>query len=162
VRVPLNPAWTGSESQLDLKAVYRRQKRDNWGKPILDAQGREQWDTTSPLPLRRHHDWLAKGYEYITLADEESLKSVAGGLEHDWRTYMNDKRTRSPFSSEVYQAEQKEALDKDIANLIRLVKEHGAESVEATMRSMRGENWTLPVEVLAAVTEPVPVQKAKA
>lgn len=49
--VPFNHQWTNSGSTVDLKAVYRRG----------DAYAHD-------LPVKRHNDWQAKGFEYITLS----------------------------------------------------------------------------------------------
>src|SRR5687767_14806367 len=118
--VPLDPAWTGSETKLDLRAIYRRKKQDNWGKPILDQDGNEQWDTTGPLPLRRHNKWLGKGFIYVTLADYESLEQVAPFLEQqglNWREFIQDRRARSPFSATLYLQGLKQELASELVRL---------------------------------------------
>ena len=130
--IPLRPEWTGSTAP-DLRAIYRRRKQDNFGNPILDRDGREQWDTTGALPLRQHAKWAAKGFEYITLADEESLGKVAGVLRmegHDPMSFMQDRRTRSPFNAEMWLADQKSADDTRMAELRELVAQFGVEAVE--------------------------------
>lgn len=144
--VPLNTAWTGSETKLDLKAIYRRRKQDNWGKPILDKNKMEQWDTTGPLPLRRHHQWVNKGFVYVTLADYDSLEKIAPELEAQglpWREFIQDRRTRSPFSAELYQAGLKEELKTELADIKALIEEHGPEAVAAIMQRER-PGWKIP------------------
>jgi len=134
--IPLRPEWTGSTAP-DLRAIYRRRKQDNYGTPILDADGREQWDTTGALPLRQHDKWAAKGFEYITLADEQSLGRVAGALRADGldpQSFIQDRRARSPFSAEMWHADQRAAEDARLVQLRELVAKHGVEAVEA----MRG------------------------
>jgi hypothetical protein len=61
--VPLNPDWVGNTG-LDMRAIYRR----------------PNGDLTTALPLRRHNQWASKGFEYVTMADAESLKMAAGWL----------------------------------------------------------------------------------
>jgi hypothetical protein len=61
--VPLNPDWVGNTA-LDMRAIYRR----------------PSGDLTTALPLRRHNQWQGKGFEYVTLADAESLKLAAPWL----------------------------------------------------------------------------------
>lgn len=67
ILVPFQHQWTNSGSTVDLKGVYRRG----------DAYAPE-------LPIRRHHDWQAKGFEYITLSSAADVvaardKGVLGG-----------------------------------------------------------------------------------
>ena len=129
--VPLNPDWTGATSQ-DLRAIYRRKVVDNYGQPILDADGREQWDTTGPLPLRRHNDWDRKGYEYITLADEDSLGKAAPWLRAqglDPHSFIQDRRARSPFSAEMWMQDQRAAEETRVTELRGLIAEFGVEAV---------------------------------
>ena len=151
--IPLRPEWTGSTGP-DIRAIYRRKKTDNWGNPVLDAEGREQWDTTGGLPLRRHSDWLNKGYEYITLADEDSLAKVAKWLRADGEdpmAYIQDRRTRSPFNPDIWYADQQSAEANRIIELRELVAEYG---VDAVVR-MRGPLPAVLLKELAAVPETV-------
>lgn len=152
--VPLVPEMHGSSSRLDLKAIYRRKKTDNFGAPILDAQGREQWDLTAGLPLRRHDDWIRKGFEYITLADEQSLIDARGVLHAngiDWQVYANqDRRTRSPFNAAIYQEDARSNHEQYVAELRRLIAEIGAEAVLAVKRSDH-PGFQFPPEVQAEV-----------
>lgn len=140
--VPLDPDWTGSETKLDLKAIYRRRKQDNWGKPVLDAQGLEQWDTTGPLPLRRHNAWERKGFQYVTLADYASLEAVSAYLP-DWRSFIQDPRTRSPFSFEKYQAGAMQRQIDALAGLRALVEKYGLEAV-TDMKRADAPGWQMP------------------
>lgn len=152
--VPLHDAWTGGESLLDLKAIYRRKKVDNWGNPVLDAQGLEQWDTTSGLPLRRHGAWLKKGFIYVTLADYDSLEKAAPYLlERDpscnWRSYIQDLRTRSPFNAELYMQGLREELAKELADLRAMVAKFGIEAVTEIKR-VTEPGWQMPAGVVEA------------
>ncbi len=68
--VPFNHQWTNPGSTVDLKGVYRR------------------GDAYAPdLPIRRHHDWQAKGFEYITLS---SAADVAAAREKGMLTGVHD------------------------------------------------------------------------
>ena len=150
--VPLDLAWTGGETKLDLKAIYRRRKQDNWGNPVLDADGLEQWDTTSGLPLRRHNAWLAKGFEYVPLADFDSLEKVGPQLTRDtgrdWREYIQDLRTRSPFSLALYI----KGLDQERADTLKelreLVAEFGVEMV-TRLKQKEQPKWQMPAALIA-------------
>lgn len=65
--VPFCHEWSGSETKLDLKGIYHR--------------AGEPGTLTSPLPLRRHNDWMRKGFEFVTLASLEDLGMVAKFLQ---------------------------------------------------------------------------------
>jgi len=128
--VPFNDEWPGSSS--DLRAIYERRQQDNWGNPVLDADGNEQWDTTGPLPLRRHNDWVRKGFRYLTLADEDSLQKASGWLRSqglDPMVFMQDRRNRSPFSLDLYMQGREERESAERAEWRRLVEKHGPETV---------------------------------
>lgn len=149
-RVPLVAGMFGSDDKLDLKAIYRRKKQDNWGTPHLDASGALQWDLTGPLPLRRHHDWTKKGFEYVTLADEQSLKDAANALSiagFDWHEYANqDRRTRSPFSQELYLADAKAQDSRELTELQEMVDQYGAEAVIGIRRKTE-PTFELPASI---------------
>lgn len=151
--VPLDPAWVGSETKLDLKAIYRRRKQNNWGVPILDADGVEQWDTTTPLPLRRHAAWLAKGFEYITLADFDSLQQVAGYLGPRWHDYTQDDRSRSPFSLEKYLSGMVQHKADALTKLRALVAKHGLDAV-TDMKRAESPDWQMPAVIVQEFAEP--------
>jgi hypothetical protein len=165
--VPLDVAWTGSETKLDLKAIYRRRKQDNWGNPILDANGQEQWDTTGPLPLRRHNAWERKGFRYITLADYESLQEVAPWLNQaglNPRDFIQDMRTRSPFSLEKYQAGLAQELADELSDLRELVAEYGLDAVTG-IKKKENPAFVMPaklVEEFSKSPEPPKAKKAAA
>lgn len=59
--VPFNNQWANPGGTVDIKGVYRRG----------DAYAPE-------LPIKRHLDWQAKGFEYITLS---SAADVAAAKE---------------------------------------------------------------------------------
>jgi hypothetical protein len=90
--VPINPSWTVAGTKLDLKAIYRRPSR-HVGEydEIIQARSKDGlplYDLTGPLPMRRHSDWIAKGYEYVTVvasphADDGCWPQVAAWLRHN-------------------------------------------------------------------------------
>ena len=87
--VPFDPAWVFGKA--DLHAIYRR----------------PNGDLTTGLPVRRHLDWSRKGFEWVTLADADSLLAAANSLRAqglDPRRYVVDPRTNSPWSYEAYVA----------------------------------------------------------
>ena len=148
--VPLVAGMSGSDNKLDLRAVYRRKKCDNWGKPILDAEGREQWDVTGPLPLRRHGDYVRKGFEYITLADEQSLLDAAQPLSAagiDWRQFANqERRTRSPFNPVLYADDTRSNRERELETLRDLIARIGPDAVLAVKRTEHA-GWNFPPEI---------------
>lgn len=151
-------AFDDRMTELDLKAIYRRRKEDNWGAPILDADGREQWDATGPLPMLRHSQWTKKGFVYITLADEASLQKVIGLLNErgeNWRDYMQDRQRRSPWNAALWLQGEARAKADEYADLRELVKEFGPDAVtKIKQRDVPG--WTMPASILESLTAPTP------
>lgn len=130
--VPFDPEWAQSGCP-DVKAIYRRPRRDKWFRPERQADGTPAWDLTGPLPLRRHADWAAKGFEYVTLADRGDLmdggvlKSLrARGL--DPRTFLNGPGQRV-WEADLYLQEAAERAQQDLVDLEALVKEFGSDAV---------------------------------
>jgi hypothetical protein len=116
--VPLNPDWVGNTG-LDMRAIYRR----------------PNGDLTADLPLRRHNQWQAKGFEYVTLADASSLKLAAPWLMSKGHNpqefvagYSNEGAT--PWNVTKY-LEGAHAADVAAADeLKRLVDQFGVDAVE--------------------------------
>jgi hypothetical protein len=160
--VPLDPSWTGAETRLDLKAIYRRRKQNQWGQPILDANGQEQWDTTGPLPLRRHHKWIEKGFAYITLADYDSLQEVIPWLNKqglDWRSFIQSELGRSPFDAKKYMQGVAQEQADDLKDLRELVAEFGVEAV-TKIKQKENPAFVMPAALIADSPAPEPT-KAK-
>ena len=116
--VPFNPNWPSAQGPsgaplLDIKAIYRRPRKTRDGDPILDAAGFPQWDLTSGSPMQHHPKWTARGFEYVTLADRESLVAVSDpglreqGVEpvRDWRQYVQNRVTEGPWDAVQYLAD---------------------------------------------------------
>jgi hypothetical protein len=141
--VPFNSEWIASD-KIDAKAVYRRPHRHAITNEIQrDAMGAVQWDY-SILPIRRDNDWGAKGYEYVTIADAESLGMVAGSLRAqglDPRSFIMDPRTNSPWVPEKYHANAQEAVNAEHARLRDMVAKYGVEATEEILKI------TLPAEL---------------
>jgi hypothetical protein len=142
--VPLNPAWA-ADSKLDMHAIYKRPNGD-----------------LMTLPLRRHHQWEAKGFAYVTLADAESFKiavpfvrsmgmdpqSFICGIDGDGR--------QTCWNAAAYTADQKAHQAVADAELQALVAEHGVEAVER----IRGVK--VPEHLKPAVAEKQAAKREKA
>jgi hypothetical protein len=142
--VPLNPDWTG-QTKLDMRAIYARRSGD-----------------LAALPMRRHQQWIGKGFTYVTLADAESLALAApflraegknpqqyvGGLDGDGRP--------TPWNAELYLNEQKATQADRDAEVRKLIEVHGVEAVEA----IRGEK--IPAHLLPETKPAAPKAKVGA
>ncbi len=117
--VPLNHQWCGS-TKLDLRAIYRR----------------TNGDLTTSLPLRGHEKWLAKGLEYVTLADAESFSIAApylraeGKNPQDYVAGIDGDGRPTPWNVALYLADTKATRDSADAKLAEMVAEFGVEAVE--------------------------------
>lgn len=139
--VPFNSAWV-SHDKLDIKAIYRRPRfvEDRYGELMreLDAQNQPTWDITGPLPVRSHNRWLAKGFEYITLADRESLVAAfrfgtllpEGAKAQDYDQHT----TGGPWNYKRYVEGQETVVSDFMSTLEQDVNEFGAEVVEKLHR----------------------------
>lgn len=83
--VPLDNNWIIPGTKADLKAMYLRPRR-SVGEydeivPERSPEGLPLYDLCGPLPLRRHADWTAKGYLYLTVvASPRNAEDPAWGL----------------------------------------------------------------------------------
>jgi hypothetical protein len=135
--VPFDAEWV-SHNKLDLRAIYRRPVRDEWtGDQKLDEKtGLPQWDLTGPLPLRRHNDYIRKGFQYVTLADMKSLHDAAPYLREkglDPRSFIMDPRM-GPWNDQFYLTSQVKVDSAQMTELRRLVEKHGSEAIEESRR----------------------------
>jgi hypothetical protein len=141
--VPFSESWITSE-KVDAQAVYKRPHRTPiTGEIVRDAHGLPTWDY-SVLPVRRHNDWLGKGFEYVTIANAESLGMVAGSLRAaglDPRDFIMDPRTNSPWAPDKYAAVAQQDAQTEIDRLRTLVDKYGVEATEEMLRI------TLPEEL---------------
>ena len=136
--VPLNPDWTSPGAKEDLQGIYARPKKDNWGQLILGADGQPQYDAVA-LPMRRHIDWAKKGYAYVTLADEDSLRKAAPWLRQEGlnpNDYANqDRKTRSPFNAVLWLEGAEQAKTAKADAITAMVEKFGPDAVEAIQKA---------------------------
>jgi hypothetical protein len=149
--VPFSAAWI-THDKLDLKAIYRRPRyvEDAYGEMHreLTADGLPAWDLTGPLPVKSHNKYEAKGFEYVTLADRDSLATAAAHktIMGDWRDYIQDPRTSGPWHYRKYLEGQVD-LDKAAAERLRAdIERFGAEAVEA-IRQQTDPTFRLPASL---------------
>lgn len=134
--VPLDNAWTIPGTKLDLKAIYRRPARVvgefDEVRQAVGADGMPLYDITGPLPLRRHSDWLAKGYEYVTLADMKSLEDVAPSLRQRGLSPAEflQHPVFGPWNPKLYLASQGKVDQEKFAQLVAHVRKVGVEAYE--------------------------------
>lgn len=112
--VPYNPAWADNGTKLDLKAIYRRPNGD-----------------LATLPMRRHHQWEAKGFQYVTLADHDSLVAARPANARQYVVGLDGDGRETPWDAQRYLAERREQQAAEDVELAALVEAHGAETVEA-------------------------------
>jgi hypothetical protein len=139
--VPLDHDWTGSEAKVDIKAIYRRP--DPAGSVSL----------TAPLPLRRHQQWAAKGFEYVSLATVEDINAVLGSIRekgHDPKRFQGS-YDRGRFNQQAYVAHALKADEHKQAKLKALAEEHGP----AVLRDMLEAQGTPIPAWLAQMADPV-------
>lgn len=116
--VPLNGDWA-TNTKLDMHAIYARPNGD-----------------LATLPMRRHHQWEAKGFRYVTLADAESLAIAvpfirAQGLNpQDFVAGIDGDGRPTPWNVQAYLANQKAHQADADAELKALVEKYGVEQVE--------------------------------
>lgn len=144
--VPFNPAWVNHD-KIDIKAIYRRPrfKADEFGEfdREYDANGIPTWDLTGPLPIKQHNKWMAKGFEYVTLADRASLQTAArfstlmddsGQPTNNWMQY-DQHQSGGPWSYKKYHAGIQQTTTLAAQELEAQVAKFGWEAVEAIRRS---------------------------
>lgn len=116
--VPLNLDWTGS-TKLDLHGIYDRGNGD-----------------LCTLPMRRHQQWMAKGFSYVTLADAESFKKAVPFLQavgknpQDYIAGIDGDGRPTPWIAAKYIAEQQATRADSDAELKGLIDQYGVEQVE--------------------------------
>lgn len=132
--VPFDEAWIASD-KIDVHAIYRRPILDDLGEQARDAHGVPQWDLTGGLPVRRHFDWRRKGFEYVTLADGESLSKVAPLLRKrgynaaDYIMLRNRVVGATPWNPQLYLASQATVDRAQHDELVTLVQKFGSDAV---------------------------------
>lgn len=151
--VPFDERWI-THDKCDVHAIYRRPILDDVGEQQLDAHGVPLWDLTGGLPVRRHHDWTRKGFEYVTLADVQSLRNkvvVQGLVEQglkpaDFIMLRNRVAGASPWNAQLYLASQSTRDRSQADHLTRLVESRGSDAVRDVMR-LTNPTFELPVHL---------------
>lgn len=149
--VPFNDAWVGHD-KLDIKAIYRRPRftKDEFDQEIRETgpDGLPVWDLTGPLPIKQHNKWRAKGFEYVTLADRDSLNAAAkagtlmGGSVRDYDQHQ----TGGPWNYKMYAATQSTVDNAALLQLRENVQRFGSEVYEAIRRDV-DPRFTLPANL---------------
>lgn len=163
--IPFNDKWLTLD-RMDVHAIYRRPryKEDQFGEMHreLNDRGLPTWDLTGPLPVKQHNKWRAKGFEYVTLANRDSLVLAAragtlpeGTRFHDW---VQDTTTNGPWNYKKYIVGQEQTTTLEAEQLEADVREFGSAAVE-TIRRRHDQTFRLPDHLrdIAPRTEPVVV-----
>lgn len=150
--IPFNNDWV-TNNKLDLKAIYRRPRwtKDEFDQdvPELGPDGLPLWDLTTPLPIKQHNKWLSKGFEYITLADRDSLIEahkkgtllLAPGMT-SIREY-DQHQSGGPWNAKMYMAGQSTQDNAALLALRENVQRWGSEAYQAIRRET-DPKFTLP------------------
>lgn len=147
--VPFNAMWI-QHDKIDVHAIYRRPRyrEDEYGEKYPVPW---EWDLTGPLPVKMHNKWSAKGFEYITLANRDSLITAGrlGTIAGDWRTY-DQHQYGGPWNYKKYaegmmvtDAARADVAAKAEAILADQVKTYGWETVEA-IRKQTDPTFSVP------------------
>jgi hypothetical protein len=137
--VPFNDAWINHD-KVDIHAIYRRPRfvEDEYGEMNREYKdGVATWDLTGPLPVRSHNRWRSKGFEYVTLANRESLLVAArfNTLPPGMRMQDYDQhQTGGPWNYKKYMAGVQETTTIEAEQLKADVEKFGSEAVEAIRR----------------------------
>jgi hypothetical protein len=91
--IPFNEKWADSGSKLDLFAVYQR------------------GDVIATLAVRRHSDWVRKGWHWVTLATAHDAREVvsdlrAAGVDLSKIQCSYEANARAGFKAAEYLKEQ--------------------------------------------------------
>lgn len=147
--VPFNHAWINHE-KLDLKGIYRRPRFtvDEWGERLREygPDGLPTWDIVGPLPIKQHNAFMKKGFEFVTLANRESLYTAAkfGTLPDGAHVKEFDQHaTGGPWNARQYHETAKQHDLSAAQQLQDDVARFGAEAVEA-IRRQTDPAFTLP------------------
>lgn len=148
--VPFNHAWITND-KIDLKAIYRRPRytEDAYGEMVREttADGLPAWDLTGGLPVKSHNKHVAKGFEYVTLADRDSLHIAATHktIDGDWRQYVQDPRTGGPWHYRKYVEGQTVADAEATQRLAEMVAKYGPDLVQDMKRETE-PGYVLPAK----------------
>jgi len=147
--VPFNATWV-SHDKIDIHAIYRRPRyrEDEYGEHSreYDKDGLPTWDLTGPLPIKQHVKWSAKGFEYVTLANRDSLAVAAayGTLPPDTKAADFDQhQTGGPWSYRKYVLGHEAMATQEAEQLKADVYEFGSNAVES-IRKRQEPSFKLP------------------
>lgn len=148
--VPFNDAWI-DHGKLDIKAIYRRPRwtKDDFDQDVQETgpDGLPLWDLTGPLPIKQHNKWKAKGFEYVTLADRDSLIEAYRKntlLPHGTHAREYDQhQTGGPWNAKMYMAGQSTADNATLLQLRESVQRYGSE-VYTNIRREIDPKFSLP------------------
>ena len=163
--IPFDPQWMTHET-LDLHAVYRRPKRTFDGDLIRDEHGFIQWDVTTALPVRSHYKWVAKGFEYVTLAKTEDVINAAdpelaqAGVTplHNPQQYLDQARDRGPWDSQKYLDDMRESHRDRVEKLKDRITRMGPDGAEEFERE-RDPEYVLPASLNKLVSDMTPPKR---
>lgn len=154
--VPFNNSWV-QHDKLDLHAIYRRPRyvQNDLDEQVVerDANGQVIYDTTTALPVRQHNKWLAKGFEYVTLATRNDLRQAFDkgtlfderGQHVDWRQF-DQHQTGGPWHFKLYQRGQQQGTGAYLEMLREQVRKFGSDAVEEIRREAN-PNFVLPASL---------------
>jgi hypothetical protein len=148
--VPFNSTWIDHD-KIDIHAIYRRPvfAEDKYGEmERIYKDGVPQWDLTGPLPVRSHTKWTAKGFEYVTLANRDSLRIAArfGTLSGGTMQEYDQHQTGGPWNFRRYIEGQETIVSDAIIELRQDVEEFGSDTV-TRLRRRSDPTFTLPKEL---------------
>lgn len=155
--IPLEVGWTIPGTKHDIKAIYRRPRRSvgEYDEVTQDKgpDGLPLYDIIGPLPLRRHSDWSAKGYEYVTVVTSPATEgsgwpAVAATLRAKGlnpQEYLQHP-VFGTWNPKLYLATA-ESADRDKVDALRgMVEQFGSDVVTAIKRS-EDPTFTLPAQL---------------
>lgn len=145
--VPFNDSWI-QHDKLDLHAIYRRPRftTDEYGDPVRVLEnGLPAWDLTGPQPVKQHNKLRAKGFEYVTLADAQSLsdaykKGTLLPVGATPRDYAQDSQTGGPWNYRKYAEGRASEMSDAITQLRADVAKFGSAAVEE-LRGIELPTW---------------------
>ena len=149
--VPFNAAWIDHD-KIDVHAIYRRPRfvEDEFGEKQreYDKDGLPTWDLTGPLPVKKDVTWRRKGFEYVTLANRESLIVAArtgtliGGSIRDYDQHQQG----GPWNYRKY-VQGQATTHSDAADQLKAdIAKYGWEAVEAIRRQI-DPDFTVPAHL---------------
>jgi len=163
--VPFSDVWIDHD-KIDIHAIYKRPRfiEDAYGETQREyVNGLPTWDLTGPLPVRLHNRWRSKGFEYVTLANRESLRTAARAGTLPPGTKIDDfdqHQTGGPWNYKRYAEGQTELVTQAAKQLEEDVALYGSDAVEGLRRRYE-PGFVLP-EKLRGIPAPKPAKAERA